>query len=165
MNYDQYNYQIVLRYGVRLLGWPKDLEFKSPSRMHNVTDLHTLRNALQAKTCRWVKLSRQELKDFEADVKRREADGTLKKKERKQRSDRGKRRRGSEEGDEEDEEDEEDEGNGKAASGGGDEDTAPPQNARQVLRRQLKRPVAMLLRSPAPAGVNVQRIRERHVRP
>ena len=91
MNYNQYDYQIVLRYGVCLLGWPKDLEFKGPSKMHNVTDLQMLHDALQAKTCRWVELSQQELQDFEADVKKPEADGTLRKKERKQRSDHRKR--------------------------------------------------------------------------
>ena len=93
MNYDQYDYQIVRRWGVRLVGWPRDLDFKSPSKMHNVSDLQTLRDALQAKTCRWIKLNHQEQQEFEQDIKRREAEGSLKKKERKKRSDSGKQRK------------------------------------------------------------------------
>lgn len=106
MNYEQYEYKIVLLHGVELRGWPKDLKFQSPSKIMNVPDLMKLRDALLAKTCRWVKLNREEMEEYQKKISRLEAEGVLVKKKRKGRADAGmKRKRGT----------------GKAASRHGDE--------------------------------------------
>ena len=77
MNYEQYEHKIVLLHGVDLRGWPKGLVFQSPSKMMNVSDLMKLRDALLAKTCCWVRLDREELREFGEKVQRLEAEGVL----------------------------------------------------------------------------------------
>ena len=129
MSYEQYDHEIVLRYGVQVVGWPSSIPFTSPSKIFSVTDLITLRDAWRAKTCRWVRLSPIELTKFKKEVEAKEAAAGGKKL-RKKRSDAGKKRKRSQagkgkggeendqeldedeegdEGEEEDEEEEEDE--------------------------------------------------------
>ena len=109
MSYENYERLVVLRYGVKLEGWPEGIPFHSPSKVLNSPDLKKLRDALLAKTCRWVRLERAQIKALEADLQQREADGSIPKKVRKKRSDAGKKRKkdggdnAEDQGDEEDE--------------------------------------------------------------
>jgi hypothetical protein len=114
MSYSSYEYSVVLKYSVKLTGWPDDVAFQNPSQIGDVGSLQTLRDALKSKVCRWVALDHKQRGDFAAEVKRREESGELAKKTRKRRSDAGKRKSrkdpsSEEEDDGKDGEDEEDE--------------------------------------------------------
>ncbi len=90
MSYEQYDCEIVLRYGVQVVGWPSGIPFTNPSKILSVTDLITLRDVWHAKICRWVRLSSLEMTRFKKELEAREMAGG--KKVRKKRSDAGKKR-------------------------------------------------------------------------
>jgi len=47
MNYVNYDRVIVLGLGVKLVGWPKTINFVKPASISSVIDAHTLRDALK----------------------------------------------------------------------------------------------------------------------
>lgn len=55
MSYEQYDYNVVLKYSIKVVGWPPDIPFCCPSKIYSVTDLITLRDAWCSKSCRFVK--------------------------------------------------------------------------------------------------------------
>ncbi|KAH7905210.1 hypothetical protein BJ138DRAFT_1018023 [Hygrophoropsis aurantiaca] len=57
MNYDNYDTAIVKNLHVKLVGWPKEVPFSSPSKIYTVGDMRTLRDALKYGDCHWVTLS------------------------------------------------------------------------------------------------------------
>lgn len=87
MNYDNYERAAVLRFSVKLVGWPLDV-ITSPHKITNVSTLTALRTALRSGLCHWVHLSKAEVKKYEKDLEERKAAGEVIGKKRKDRSDR-----------------------------------------------------------------------------
>ncbi|KIM39046.1 hypothetical protein M413DRAFT_67836 [Hebeloma cylindrosporum] len=93
MSYDHYDHDIVSRHGVKLLGWPPGLPRISPSKIHTVEQIRSLRDALKVGDCIWTKLSpRQREHHTNALADKIAADPTLAKPRRKIRSDKGKKK-------------------------------------------------------------------------
>jgi hypothetical protein len=61
MNYDNYERCIVEHYKIELHGWPLPGCVRNPSKVGGVAVLNKLLQALKDNTCRWVKLSKEEL--------------------------------------------------------------------------------------------------------
>ncbi|PBK85154.1 hypothetical protein ARMGADRAFT_893950, partial [Armillaria gallica] len=51
MNYEAYNTAIKAQHHIQIIGWPEDMEFKSPSNIEPTEDLHMLRNVLRSGAC------------------------------------------------------------------------------------------------------------------
>jgi hypothetical protein len=93
MSYEHYDHDIVSRHGVKLLGWPPGLPRISPSKIHTVEQIRSLRDALKVGDCIWTKLSpRQREHHTKSLADQLAADPTLAKPQRKSRSDKGKKR-------------------------------------------------------------------------
>lgn len=93
MQYENYDEQIVLRYGVILEGWTAP-RWANPSSLSNSVDmLKTLRDALLDGSCYWRKLSQDELKTRREGHMEGLRDGSLREKPRKIRSDVGQSRK------------------------------------------------------------------------
>ncbi|KAF8816259.1 hypothetical protein BYT27DRAFT_7067379, partial [Phlegmacium glaucopus] len=88
MNYQNYDAQIILRLGVKLVGWTYH-NLVSPYKIHTIDDLQTLHDALVCGACFWMRLSRGEMTRHKADMEKREAMGEVVRKKRKERSDKG----------------------------------------------------------------------------
>ncbi|KAH7908464.1 hypothetical protein BJ138DRAFT_1012744 [Hygrophoropsis aurantiaca] len=71
MNYLNYEYGIVESHGVRLLGWPSDVPFTSPSNIGTVREARKLRDDLKSGACHWRKLTQRELNEFSEELKKR----------------------------------------------------------------------------------------------
>jgi hypothetical protein len=93
MNYVNYDRVIVLGLGVKLVGWPKAVNFVKPSSIGSVIDARTLRDALKSGECHWVKLTARQIEEHQAEVGRRETEGETVGRPRKKRSDAGKKRK------------------------------------------------------------------------
>ncbi|KAI5999941.1 hypothetical protein EDD15DRAFT_2160115, partial [Pisolithus albus] len=78
---------------IDILGWPEGVPFQSPHTITNAEHLRILRDALKAGTCRWAYMSRQNLEQFQDQLKERRGAGELVGKPRKKRSDAGRKRR------------------------------------------------------------------------
>ncbi|KAG2357429.1 hypothetical protein BDR07DRAFT_1234054, partial [Suillus spraguei] len=64
MNYTNYEHAIVEHYGVELKGWPfKLLPVRNPSRIGGRKSVQLLINTLIIETCKWMKLTEEELAD------------------------------------------------------------------------------------------------------
>ncbi|KAH7904911.1 hypothetical protein BJ138DRAFT_1118963 [Hygrophoropsis aurantiaca] len=61
MNYDNYDTVIVKNLHIKLVGWPKDVPFSSPSKIYTIAEMRTLRDALKYGDCHWVTLSAKEV--------------------------------------------------------------------------------------------------------
>ncbi|KAI0038699.1 hypothetical protein FA95DRAFT_1613183 [Auriscalpium vulgare] len=110
MAYDDYDTNVVERYGCKLVGWTLK-EFKSPSDIGAVVALRELRDALKSGTCKWVRLTKHEKAAHNLMLKERKTAGQVpEKKKRKERSDKGKTRPHTR----------------KGASGSRDEETGEP---------------------------------------
>ncbi|KAF8158696.1 hypothetical protein K438DRAFT_1465570, partial [Mycena galopus ATCC 62051] len=57
MNYDRYIQVIVLGYGCIIVGWPKSVDFTSPTNISSSVDMRTLYEAWKDGTCKWKVLS------------------------------------------------------------------------------------------------------------
>ncbi|KAJ7826482.1 hypothetical protein B0H14DRAFT_2595805 [Mycena olivaceomarginata] len=75
MNYDNYIKAIVEAKNVGLLGWPHGVYFKRMSLQSAISPLHTLRDALKARTCKWAILSAHQKKQLLTDFKEMVANG------------------------------------------------------------------------------------------
>ncbi|KAJ7866549.1 hypothetical protein B0H14DRAFT_3442257 [Mycena olivaceomarginata] len=75
MNYDNYIKAIVETKNVGLLGWPHGVYFKRMSLQSAIGPLCTLRDALKARTCKWVILSARQKKQLLSDFKEMVANG------------------------------------------------------------------------------------------
>jgi hypothetical protein len=95
MNYSHYQEQVIFRYGVDYVGWPIGAPpFMNPSNMSSAAvPLEILRDALKAGTCRFVKLTPEELKEKKAVFRQRIEAGDVQPLRRKQRKDAGKQRK------------------------------------------------------------------------
>ncbi|EKM49344.1 uncharacterized protein PHACADRAFT_106988, partial [Phanerochaete carnosa HHB-10118-sp] len=94
MEYVNYETQIIQRYGVVLVGWPKDLPFVNPNDLtNNLTTLELLLQALNNGTCHFIRPTDAELSQRKAAWLAGVANGTVEApKQRKKRSDAGKPR-------------------------------------------------------------------------
>ena len=88
MNYQNYDTQIILRLGVKLVGWTYS-KLVSPYEIYTIDDLRTLHGALVCGACFWMRLSKREMTRHKADVEKRESMGEVVRKKRKERSDKG----------------------------------------------------------------------------
>ncbi|KAI0261900.1 hypothetical protein BC834DRAFT_803806, partial [Gloeopeniophorella convolvens] len=74
MNYENYERRIVERVGVHLAGWPLSIPIRNPGTLSRDNAL-ILQNTLDAGTCRWEKLSAEELEARKAENRHREENG------------------------------------------------------------------------------------------
>lgn len=77
MNYVNYDHAIVQKHHVKLVVWPKTLNFMAPHMIYTVDGAHLLWHCLQEKTCHWVKLSKKEVAEHLATVIAREKKGLV----------------------------------------------------------------------------------------
>ena len=66
MNYTNYKGKIVERFGVALNGWPCKCLVSNPNKVGGHIELSKLLHALQAKCCKWSKLSEEELQEHKS---------------------------------------------------------------------------------------------------
>lgn len=88
MNYQNYDTQIILRLGVKLVGWTHHI-LVSPYEIYTINDLRTLHDALVCGACFWMRLSKREMTKHKADIEKRELAEEIVKKKRKERSNKG----------------------------------------------------------------------------
>lgn len=63
MNYASYEVAIISKYHVKLIGWPKDIAFTSPTKLTSIQQIREVVNALKCGDCRWMKLTAAEIKE------------------------------------------------------------------------------------------------------
>ena len=61
MNYENYETTIQRDLEIQIVSWPKDVEFKNPSNITSVVDLHKLRDAWKYGDAFWEKMSKADL--------------------------------------------------------------------------------------------------------
>lgn len=89
MQYTNYEADIVIKYGIELVGWTHD-KFCNPSELSNSLEpLRTLLDALNNQMCKFVKLSPQDRRTREAKYQADVASGIIPGKQRKTRKDSG----------------------------------------------------------------------------
>jgi hypothetical protein len=88
MNYNNYDVNVVLKYKVRLAGWPL-AKFVSPYNFNTIDELRDLRDALRCGSCFWMGLSPREVAQHVREMNERTAAGEVLGKKRKERSDKG----------------------------------------------------------------------------
>jgi hypothetical protein len=97
MNYMNYETAVVERYSTKLVGWTYPTlaspTLVSPSEIGTMEAIRKLRDALKCGSCKWVRLSKPELKDHVAAVDERKGNGEAVGKKQKERSDKGKSRK------------------------------------------------------------------------
>jgi len=74
MNYIHYEHLIIERLGVALAGWPLGSCICNPGALTS-SDAYVLKNALANKTCKWVRLTAQQLEDRKTSNRQRVANG------------------------------------------------------------------------------------------
>ncbi|KAF8144827.1 hypothetical protein K438DRAFT_1782450 [Mycena galopus ATCC 62051] len=92
MNYERYIRVVVLGYGVILIGWPKSVEFTSPTNISSIDDLRVLYEALKDGTCRWKVLTAKEKEKWRKEYEEKIASGEIVEQARKERGDKGEER-------------------------------------------------------------------------
>ncbi|KAF8828334.1 hypothetical protein HHX47_DHR4000548 [Lentinula edodes] len=93
MNYNNYHTNIVAKYHVQLIGLPPSLP--EPVKPFDISDrsvLQDLHAALEAGTCRWSRMSAEEIRNHAKWMETQIAQGKEVGKERAERSDKGKKR-------------------------------------------------------------------------
>jgi len=86
MNYSNYNDAIVQGRKVKIIGWPADVAFNSPSTIGNLKDMCTLHDGWMAGSIRWVRMSTADVKEHADDLERHRAEGQTIGKKRKRRT-------------------------------------------------------------------------------
>ncbi|KAJ6451557.1 hypothetical protein C8R45DRAFT_848289 [Mycena sanguinolenta] len=89
MNYEQYLKVVVLGYGVIIVGWPKNIDFRSPTYISSVDDMRKLRDAWRDGVCYWKILSNREKAKWKKDYENKLKSGEIVEMERQKRSDKG----------------------------------------------------------------------------
>jgi hypothetical protein len=74
MNYNNYEWKIVKRFGVALQGWPVGT-IRNPASVNSRIELDRLHDALTNMTCKWTKLSEADLSALKANNKVRSERG------------------------------------------------------------------------------------------
>ena len=75
MNYQNYEKSIILKYKVKLNGWPNTIKFANPSHISTVDEICLLRHAVQSRTCQWVQLLNVEYAEYMDNVMQQEQSG------------------------------------------------------------------------------------------
>ncbi len=89
MNYQNYEKSIVIHYGVKLIRWPEQIPFRTPSDIRTVPQLRLLRHVLQTTVCQWTRLDETEMEELTESILSREGNGEIVGKKRKEWSDKG----------------------------------------------------------------------------
>jgi hypothetical protein len=76
MNYENYERQIVERFGVVLIGWPLGGSICQPGKLP-IDDATILRNALAREECKWVKLTHAQVIARKARNSKRQENGEV----------------------------------------------------------------------------------------
>jgi hypothetical protein len=63
MSYEKYHSSIVRQHYIRIHGWPTEIPFNIP-KITSSSDLRYIRQGLEQGSIRWVKLSREEIKEL-----------------------------------------------------------------------------------------------------
>ncbi|KAH7917661.1 hypothetical protein BV22DRAFT_976618, partial [Leucogyrophana mollusca] len=93
MNYDNYEITIMKNLGIKLVGWPADVRFMSPSKICTVMEIRALRDALKDGSCHWVTMTPSEIEEHKKSIETRRTAGEKVGKPRAPRGDKGKKRR------------------------------------------------------------------------
>ncbi|KAF8308653.1 hypothetical protein F5887DRAFT_912336 [Amanita rubescens] len=117
MNYANYDTAIMQKYNVRLNGWPATITFASPHHICTIDEIRLLRYHLLEKTCKWVKLTREEVKRHMDEYAAKVGTGAAGRR-RKVRADKGKPRKRRRVAVEDEEDIDEDENEDNDAVGG-----------------------------------------------
>jgi hypothetical protein len=120
MNYVNYRTSIQQKHHVELLGWPTDIPFANPHQITTVAIARKLQNVLSVATCKWVVMTKRQVKEHNLQLMQNIEEGVIVGKKRKERSDKGRKRKHSALADSDDEERDELEGAVE------DDDDAPP---------------------------------------
>ncbi|KAK0471453.1 hypothetical protein IW261DRAFT_1571958 [Armillaria novae-zelandiae] len=75
MNYVNYEMDIMAQHHIRLERWPMGIKFEKLSNLKNLQDLRQLRDALQTTACRWIRMSKKQVKKHDEDMKQHEVAG------------------------------------------------------------------------------------------
>ena len=89
MNYINYETAIMRDLKIHIVGWPDDIEFKNPSQITCITNLHKFRDAWKWGDAWWEKMTKADVIKLEA---RKKSTRMEKAKPRAKRSDAGKKR-------------------------------------------------------------------------
>ncbi|KAJ6447704.1 hypothetical protein C8R45DRAFT_1135765 [Mycena sanguinolenta] len=89
MNYERYIKVVVLGYGVIIVGWPKSIDFTSPTNISSVDDMRKLRDSWKDGRCRWKVLTKSEKEKWKQDYENKVESGEIVEVERQRRSDKG----------------------------------------------------------------------------
>ncbi|KAF7366582.1 hypothetical protein MSAN_00915700 [Mycena sanguinolenta] len=89
MNYERYIKAIILGYGVIIVGWPKNIDFTSPTNISSVDDMRKLRDAWKNGTAYWRILTSAEKEKWRKDYEEKVEAGEIVEVERRKRSDKG----------------------------------------------------------------------------
>ncbi|KAF8223327.1 hypothetical protein L208DRAFT_1381503 [Tricholoma matsutake] len=88
----KYDWDIVSKHKVKIVGWPELVKFTNPSKIGTVDEIQKLCQALKVGECKWVAQSRRQQAAHTEMLSAKVAAGELVVKKRKQRSDKGKTR-------------------------------------------------------------------------
>lgn len=86
MNYANYEESIVQARKVRIIGWPNNISFASPSTIGNLKDMTVLHDGWLAGSIRWVRMTAVEVKEHTVNLEQRRAEGEVIGKKRKRQS-------------------------------------------------------------------------------
>ncbi|KAJ6487576.1 hypothetical protein C8R45DRAFT_929836 [Mycena sanguinolenta] len=89
MNYERYVKVVILGHGVIIVGWPKGIDFTSPTHISSVDDMRKLRDAWKDGSCRWKILSNIEKEKWRNNYEEKLKSGEIVEVERQRRSDKG----------------------------------------------------------------------------
>jgi hypothetical protein len=65
MSYEKYHTMIVRQHHVKIQGWPTEIPFNVP-KIASSSDLRHIRQGLEQGSIRWVKLTREEIKEMDS---------------------------------------------------------------------------------------------------
>jgi hypothetical protein len=68
MNCSNYEDAIVQGRKVKIIGWPADVAFSSPSTIGNLKDMRTLHDGWMAGSICWVRMSSADVKEHAEDL-------------------------------------------------------------------------------------------------
>jgi hypothetical protein len=92
MCYVKYDWDIISKHKVKIVGWPKAVKFANPSEIRTVDEIQKLCQTLKLSKCKWVAQFRRQQAAHTEMLATKVAASELVVKKRKQRSDKGKMR-------------------------------------------------------------------------
>ncbi|KAK7434317.1 hypothetical protein VKT23_020267 [Stygiomarasmius scandens] len=139
MNYINYRTDIVSRYKVKIVDWPEEIPFKSPSDMC-AEDAKAIYHLWKSGVAHWERLTSTEYKRHMRAIERDEANGVQVRVPRQSRSDKGKKRKprvnGAQSGDAEEDDIDESDSDGDSDNGHEDSNGTPTLDTQSQAPRQ-----------------------------